>query len=516
MPTERVVVRGSERKAPPEASVVGAADPNDEVIVTVMVRRKTEELPPPKARPIPRDKFAELYGADPADVELVEQFAEEYDLTVGEIDLGRRSIVISGSVADMNEAFATQLLVFQSPDGFYRGRVGELSIPSNLGDIVVGVFGLDVRPQAKLRLRRHVEGVTPKAAGDTSYTANAVAKLYSFPTAGTGAGQTVAIIELGGGFRAADLTAYFSKLKISPAPTVTAVGVDGARNAPVGNPNSADGEVLLDIEVVGAIAPKAKIAVYFGPNTDQGFLDAITTAVHDNVRKPSVVSISWGGAESTWTAQSLTAYDQAFQDAGLLGVTVCCASGDDGSTDNVSDGAAHVDFPASSPNVLACGGTRLESTAGKITKEVVWNQGVGNGASGGGVSDFFPLPTYQASAKVPVSVNPTHFKGRGVPDISGDADPATGYQIHVDGRDAVFGGTSAVAPLWAALIAILNQQLGKPVGFLNTALYSKGAKGLRDITSGTNGAYSAGTGWDACTGLGSPSGTALLTALKGS
>jgi kumamolisin len=376
------------------------------------------------------------------------------------------------------------------------------------------VLGLDARPQAKVRLRRHVEGVSPKAAGDTSYTASAVAKLYSFPTAGTGLGQTVAIIELGGGYRASDLSAYFSKLKISPAPSVTAVGVDGARNLPVGNPNSADGEVLLDIEVVGAVAPKAKIAVYFGPNTDQGFLDAITTAIHDNVRKPSVVSISWGGAESTWTAQALTSYDQAFQDAALLGVSVCCASGDDGSTDNVTDGASHVDFPASSPNVLACGGTRLESTAGKITKEVVWNHGAGSGASGGGVSDHFPLPSYQSAAKVPVSVNPPHFKGRGVPDISGDADPATGYQIHVDGRDAVFGGTSAVAPLWAALIAILNQQLGKPVGFLNTALYSKGASGLRDIISGTNGAFSAGAGWDACTGLGSPSGTALLAALK--
>jgi kumamolisin len=360
-----------------------------------------------------------------------------------------------------------------------------------------------------------VEGVGPRAAGDTSYAPNAVAKLYNFPTAGSGSGQTVAIIELGGGYSASDLSAYFSALKISPAPSVTAVSVDGASNQPVGDPNSADGEVLLDIEVVGAIAAQAKIAVYFAPNTDQGFLDAITTAVHDNLRKPSVVSISWGGAESTWTTQSLTAYDQAFQDAGLLGVTVCCASGDDGSTDNVTDGAAHVDFPASSPNVLACGGTRLESSGGKVSREVVWNQGVGNGATGGGVSDQFPLPAYQAGAKVPVSVNPSHFKGRGVPDIAGDADPATGYQIHVDGKDAVFGGTSAVAPLWAALIALINQQLGKPVGFVNTALYAKGASGLTDITNGTNGAYQAGPGWDACTGLGSPSGQALLTALKG-
>jgi len=292
--------------------------------------------------------------------------------------------------------------------------------------------------------------------------------------------------------------------------------VDGAQNLPTGDPNSADGEVLLDIEVVGAIAPAATIAVYFAPNTDQGFLDAITKAVHDTVRKPSVISISWGGPESAWTAQALSAFDQAFQDAAVLGVTVCCASGDDGSADGVSDGAAHVDFPASSPRALACGGTRLESSKKKITKEVVWNQGAGNGASGGGVSETFPVPAYQANANVPPSVNASRFKGRGVPDISGDADPATGYQILVDGRSSVFGGTSAVAPLWAALIAILNQKLGRQVGFLNTALYAAAArKSLHDVTSGNNGAYTAGTGWDPCTGLGSPDGKALLTALGG-
>jgi kumamolisin len=334
-----------------------------------------------------------------------------------------------------------------------------------------------------------------------------VARLYNFPKA-TGAGQTVAIIELGGGFPASDLTTYFGGLGIKPAPSVTAVGVDGAQNQPTGDPNGPDGEVLLDIEVIGSIATSARLAVYFAPNTDQGFLDAITTAIHDTVRQPSVISISWGGPESSWTAQALTNFDAAFQDAALLGITVCCASGDDGSADGATDGVAHVDFPASSPNVLACGGTRLESTSGKVTREVVWNQGAGKGASGGGVSDTFPLPSYQANAKVPVSVNATHFAGRGVPDICGDADPGTGYQIHVDGKDAVFGGTSAVAPLWAALIALMNQQTGKPAGLLQPKLY-EATKALRDITSGNNGAYQAGPGWDACTGLGSPDGQAV-------
>ena len=513
MPIDRVAVRGSARKAPTGTSVIGIADPRELVNATVVIRRRNSELPPPGPQPLPRSQFAALYGANPADVEQIEQFAADYDLTVGQIDLSRRSIMLGGTVAKVNEAFGTQLRLFQSPDGVYRGRTGELYIPSHLAGIVLGVFGLDARPQARTRLRRHTEVVGPRAAGDTSYTPLAVASLYGFPAAGNGSGQTIALIELGGGYSASDLSAYFTSLKISPAPAVTAVSVDGAANQPVGDPNSADGEVLLDIEVVGAIASGAKIAVYFAPNTDQGFLDAITTAVHDTVRQPSVVSISWGGAESTWTAQSLTAFDQAFQDAGLLGVTVCCASGDDGSSDGVTDGAAHVDFPASSPNVLACGGTRLESSAGKISTEVVWNDGAGNGASGGGVSDTFPLPAWQAAANVPVSVNPAHFKGRGVPDVAGDADPATGYQVEVDGQNTVFGGTSAVAPLWAALIALINAQLGKPAGFLNPTLYGKAADALRDITQGNNGAYQAGPGWDACTGLGTPSGQALLTAL---
>jgi kumamolisin len=514
MPTERVAVRGSERRPLPNAQMIGTADPGQWITVSLTLRRKSPLPPESERHVITRQEFARLYGASPDDIPPIEQFAAENDLVIVEVDLPRRAVVLGGTVANMNEAFGTQLQIYQSPRGTYRSRTGELFIPTNLSAIVTGVFGLDDRPQAKTRFRRLIGKAGPKAAGDTSYTPPAVAKLYAFPNA-TGAGQTVAVIELGGGFTNSDLTAYFKGLGIA-TPSVTAVSVDGATNQPAGDPNSADGEVLLDIEVVGAIAPAARIAVYFAPNTDQGFLDAITTAVHDTLRNPSVISISWGGAESTWTDQSLNSYDQAFQDAAMLGVTVCCASGDDGSADGVTDGAAHVDFPASSPNVLGCGGTRLESNAGAVTKEVVWNAGSGNGASGGGISEKFPLPAFQANANVPASVNAPHFKGRGVPDVSGDADPATGYQIHVDGRDAVFGGTSAVAPLWAALIALVNQQTGKAAGSLNNALYAAAAaRALRDITSGNNGAYQAGAGWDACTGLGSPNGQALLAVLKG-
>lgn len=516
MAVERIALRGSERRAMANSQTIGRPDPNSLITVTVLLRRRNSDLPEPGSEILTREQFARRFGADEADLPALEQFAADNDLTIVEINLARRSVVMAGTVANMNEAFATELLLFQSPRGLFRGRVGTLYIPTNLENIVEGVFGLDERPQARAHFRRLASQVDPLAAGDTSYTPIAVSRLYNYPTAQNGAGQTVAIIELGGGFRAADLKTYFSGLGITTPPTVTAVSVDGGQNLPEGDPNSADGEVLLDIEIVGAIAPGVKIAVYFAPNTDQGFLDAITTAVHDTARKPSVISISWGAPESAWTPQSLTAFDQAFRDAGLLGVTVCCASGDDGSNDGLSDGTAHVDFPASSPNVLACGGTRLESSANRITKEVVWNHGVGNGATGGGVSETFPLPAYQTAARVPVSVNRSRFKGRGVPDISGDADPATGYQILVDGRSVVFGGTSAVSPLWAALIALMNQQLRRPVGFLNSALYAASVKRvLRDITSGDNGAYKAGPAWDACTGLGSPDGQALLAALRG-
>ena len=331
----------------------------------------------------------------------------------------------------------------------------------------------------------------------------------------------------GTGFSTKDLTAYFKKLKIKK-PKVVAVGVDGGANVPNTDPNT-DGEVMLDIEVAGSIAPGATIAVYFAPNTDRGFIDAVNAAIHDTVRKPSVVSISWGAPEDGWTAQARNAFNQVFQDAAVLGVTICASAGDDGSSDirdpKQRDGKPHVDFPAASPFVLGCGGTKLLGSGSVISSEVVWNEGNRGGATGGGVSKFFALPAYQASAKVPKS--PAGKAGRGVPDIAGDADPFTGYQIITGGKAGVIGGTSAVSPLWAGLLALINQQLAKhgkkPAGFINPALYTTVAKAgaLHDITQGNNDIdgnlkkYPAGTAWDACTGLGSPDGTKLMQALGG-
>jgi kumamolisin len=377
----------------------------------------------------------------------------------------------------------------------------------------------------------------------SSYLPTELAKIYGFPSQEeAGLGQTIAIIELGGGHRKEDLDAYFDDLGI-PRPRVTSISVQGATNRPEGAADSADGEVMLDIEVAGAIAPKANIVVYYAPNTDQGFLDAITKAIHDKRYKPSVVSISWGSPEMGWTAQSMNAFNEAFQDAATLGVTICCAAGDDGSSDErpsaenmeINDSQAHVDFPASSPYVLACGGTKLFSTDGTtITKEVVWNETAdGRGATGGGVSDFFDRPDYQSGVNIPPSVNGESNNGnkRGLPDVSGDADPASGYIIQVDGQKMAIGGTSAVAPLYAGLVALLNQKLNRPQGFLNPVIYKTlGPKNaFRDITEGDNEVssvqvndqgpthvkgYKAGIGWDACTGWGSPDGAKILSMLQ--
>ncbi len=511
MPTsgKRVVLARSERKAPSGAKDLGPT-PQDQVLsVSLTVRRKSPlSLKDLKGARISRDEFNQKYAADPADFNQLRQFAHTHGLSVDESasSLARRTIVFRGTVQNLESAFGVQLHDYQGPSGKFHAFTGTISLPEAHAGVVEAVLGLDARPIAKPHLR--FLSAKQKAAA-ASYNPPQVAALYSFPTGVTGAGQTIGIIELGGGYRATDITNYFAGLKLTP-PQVVAVSVDGGSNSP-SKPSSADGEVALDIEVAGAVAPGAKIAVYFTPNTDQGFIDAITTAVHDTANNPTVISISWGGPESSWAQSSLTALDNACQSAGALGVTITVAAGDDGSSDGASGN--NVDFPASSPHVLACGGTKLEGSGTKITSEVVWNDGKDGGATGGGVSVDFPLPSWQNGVGVPAPSSANG--GRGVPDVAGDASPETGYNILVDGQKQVVGGTSAVAPLWAGLIALINQQHGSSVGFVNPTLYANPGA-FHDITSGNNGAFSAGPGWDACTGLGSPIGTAVAKALTGS
>ena len=527
---------GSERAPLARARVKGTSDPNESILVTVRVRARNAatgfasalkaagDPRPGQRRYVTREEFAAAHGADRADLAKIEDFAQAHGLTISEINAAERTVKLLGTVAAFSAAFGVTLSRYDYSGGSYRGRTGPIHVPENLARVVEGVFGLDDRPQARAHFRRRdpVGTIAPRTGGGTSYTPLQLAKLYNFPTGVTGRGQCIGIIELGGGYRAADLKAYFTALGIKPVPKVKSKSVDGGHNHPT-SADSADGEVMLDIEVAGGVAAGAEIVVYFAPNTDAGFLNAVHTAIHDSRNQPSVISISWGAAERYWTAQAMHDMDQAFQEAAALGVTVCCAAGDDGSSDlrGGSDGSLHVDFPSSSPYALACGGTRVDSSNGSIAKEVVWNDGQSGGATGGGVSDTFDLPSYQKSAKVPPSANPGAHVGRGVPDVAGDADPQTGYQVLVDGQNMVIGGTSAVAPLWAGLIALMNEGLAQHVGYLNPVIYGlpASARAFRDITSGSNditngGGYQAKPGWDACTGLGSPVGKRLVAALS--
>ena len=478
----------------------------------ILRRRAAPPELDPLAPHLSHDRLAGLYGADPLDIAAVEAFASKHHFSVAGIDPAARSVTLSGRFSAMAAAFGAdvELSRFHEDGKILRTRRGSLHLPEALSERLIAVLGFDQRPVAVTHHRFHSD-----AGESVSYTPRQIAQLYNFPT-NTGANQTIALIELGGGFNNSDLQKYWKQLGLSNVST-TAVSVDGGQNSPTGDPDSADGEVALDIEVAGSIASGARIAVYFTSNTDQGFLDAINAAIHDQVRNPSVISISWGSAESEWTPQAKNAFNAAFHDAALLGISVCVASGDDGSSDGESDGRDHVDFPASSPWVLACGGTTLISANGAIQSETVWNDGADGGASGGGVSNHFSKPKYQNDIAVPPpSWGTVNLTGRGVPDVAGNADPNTGYTILVDGQTGVFGGTSAVAPLWAALIALCNEELGKNIGWLNSRLYGtiQQRKALHDITSGTNGDFKAAVGWDACTGLGSPDGQAILNLLK--
>ena len=463
------------------------------------------------------------------DFARITAFATSHNLAVTETDAARRLIKVTGSLADLGAAFGASVAMYDHPAGAFIARTGTLSAPTDVANCLEAVLGFDQRPAATPKSMRLVSA----ASARQSFPPNAVAALYGFPATGGGKGECVAIIELGGGVSDSDTQAAFKAMGL-PTPPVTAIGVSGGVNAPGKDPN-ADGEVALDVQVVGAGAPAATLAVYFAPNTDQGFVDAITQAVHDPVNKPSVMSISWGSPESNWTAQAITAMTSAFQDAAAVGVSVFAASGDGLATDGLKDGAAHVDFPASSPWVVGCGGTAVQANGAMLSGESVWNSN--GGGTGGGISGLFPVPAYQSAVAFPHAPHAAHVKhhrkpkpapppapaptmvaGRGVPDVAADADPNTGYQVVVDGKPSVIGGTSAAAPLWAGLFALVNATVGKPVGQPHAVLYAH-PEAFNDVTTGDNksGAigYSAGPGWDPCTGLGTPKGLAIVKIFGG-
>jgi kumamolisin len=499
--TSYVEFKPSHREAPKGTS--HAATPaGEEIEVSVYLKPRASHTG------VSREAMATHRAAEhKGDIELVTDFAKHAGLEVVAVEPARRLIRLAGTAEKMQEAFKTSLIEYSQGGDAFRGRSGALSLPADVAEIVESVLGLDTRPAAQPRLQKS----RAAAAADTSYLPNQVAKFYKYPTNVTGKGECIAIIELGGGFNKADNATAFKAMGLAE-PTIVAVPVDGGKNKPK-PANDADGEVALDIQVAGGCAPGAKLAVYFTPNTDKGFVDAITAAATDATNKPSVMSISWGGPESTWSAQGLASMTSALQDAANLGLSVFVASGDNLATDGVAGTTAHVDFPASSPWAIGCGGTNIKVSGGAISAETVWNNG--NSGTGGGISDVYPVPAFQQNAGLPKNVS-TGKSGRGVPDVAGDGDPDTGYVVVVNGKQEIVGGTSAVAPLWAGLAALINEAAGKPIGFFLPKLYA--AKNVtNDVTTGNNKptgstvGYNAGPGWDACSGLGSPNGEALLT-----
>ncbi|WP_042402669.1 S53 family peptidase [Streptacidiphilus carbonis] len=517
---DRVALIGSERKMMKGQSLIGSADSHEKLTVTVQVRRRPGAVEAPdlaqlgKQRPsrrsaVDRKAVLSALGADPKDLEQVKQFAQQFKLKAEQPDPAQRTIRLTGTVDQFNQAFGVQLKQYREGERTFRSRQGSIFVPRQLHGVIERVSGLTNRPLAQPHHK-----LIPRAP--SGVTAQQVAQLYDFPQGVDCSGQTIALIELGGGYSQQDLDNYFNSAGI-PSPQVMAIGVDGAANS-YGDPGGADGEVELDIEIAGAIAQGATIAVYFAPNTEQGFIDAVLAAATSTQHPPTCISISWGAPEDVgWTASGRNGMDFACYVAAALGITVLAASGDNGSNDGVYDGMAHCDFPASDPYVLSCGGTSLQlDSKGMLKNEVVWNNGNG-WATGGGVSDEFLLPSWQSADEVPRQVD-SGQQGRGVPDIAGNADAMRSpYEVVVDGAWMSVGGTSTVAPLYAGLLAVIAAGSGAKPGFLSPYLYQLASQPnlYFDVDSGSNTVqpapgYSAGKGWDACSGIGRINGNLLL------
>jgi kumamolisin len=533
------------------ARLLGPADQNETLSITIVLRRRSDGPPLPgfsdfralgPRRRLSADDFAAKYGASSSDIDQVVQFCKANGLVVIETNAARRTVVASGTAAQMQKAFAITLERYEhtvvrrrgaAPRlESYRGRNGFIHMPSGLVEIVIGIFGLDNR--------RIIKRNSADPPGTQPLAISTITRLYNFPT-NSASGQTIGILSESG-FRASDINDTFSG---SP-PRIIEVPVDG------GNDGEADAETTQDICIAAAAAPGAAIAVYFTSFSQKGWLDLIHRVAHPNVGDPvcSVLSSSFyvadGDDADTLNNEGigtgwLTASSQAFQDAAIQGVTVCVASGDTGSSSKVgggdpanwglsfgADGEVHVQYPASDPWVLSVGGTTIGKVSGSSFDEFVWNDPDPSdaaqwGTTGGGVSAFFPLPSYQSEAGVPRSLNDNHV-GRGVPDVAANASLHSGYSgIIVDGSPFIGNGTSTSAPLWAGLVAVMNAALGENLGFVNTVLYHLGPGAFRDISPGAGPGdnsnsgipgYPAGQGWDACTGLGSINGTALLVRFR--
>ena len=526
-----------------DSKALHATDESKIVQVTIIVRRNAAARRSKAAAKmlaqgasiqgaLTREEFEKMRGAAPNEFAAVVKFAEQAGLKVVDQHLSRRAVIVEGPVKVINKAFAITLTDYLSPAGMYFSHDGAAAVPDSVAEYIEAIIGLDDRRIHAVHHStvRHRGGRDP--VGTVALTPRQVAGLYGFP-AGDGKGQVIGLYEMDtsqgrAGYTLSDLQQTMALFKDgSKVPRLVDVDV-GAKNVGV-----SDGETGLDITVAGAVAPAATIAVYFAGSKLAGMVNTLQRMFHPGVNdpKPNVVSISYGwGEDEYWkgatgaTAQAFVQMQQLFEDAALLGITVLVSTGDTGAM--ISDVTqAQAAYPATDPWVLACGGTSVGNIRGASFDEFVWNDfdpDGNHGATGGGVSVAFPVPSYQKVVHVPLRVK-TGTSGRGIPDISGNASENSGYPQVINGNEGPVGGTSAVAPLYAGLLARINANLGSSSGYLNPLLYTKPPGVFNDITAAqgpTNNnferviGYSVTPGWDACTGLGSVNGKALQTAIQ--
>ena len=516
--TEKVALAGSDRAAPEGAVLVGEVDPDERIVVTVHLKRRTPDrfapgsagdlarLSQPRTR---RALAAERRRTHAAAAARIRKLAKAYRVAVRNIDLAARTVTIEATAKRLSQLFGATLHVYDDGQQRFRARVGRLMVPKEIAPWTRAILGFDQRPV----VRRPVNRLRALAGlgGAVGLWPTEIARLYGIPLDRDVSKVCVGIVALGGGYLPSDLTQALAAMG-REAPVVVDQSVAGNRND-FGGGSDADQEIALDLQILAGLLPKARIVVYFAGNTTKNLVGAINQALLDDVNRPQILSVSWGSAETFWTNAARDAMQAALADAMRLQVSVLFAAGDELATGGLTDGKAHVWFPASSPYALACGGTLPTPDGTGIADEVVWNDGTIG--TGGGISDAFPVPSYQSGLALPPSVNDGRLR-RGVPDVAAAAASRPGYRIVLNGTEIVKDGTSAVAPLWAGLIAMTNAARGSPVGFVNSALYAN-APLLRQIVKGNNRVggkgYDAGAGWNACTGLGVPSGADIITAL---
>jgi kumamolisin len=532
-----VVLSGSNRPKDPQTVRVSDVDPDEPIDLTINLRGP--KLPSPDdyvGQTMTPDQVSSQFGASQQDADEVSKVLTKYGLKVESVSLPTRSMRVIGPASAVEAAFKPNMAIVRSArqQGEYRSRQGPLQIPQELQGVVKGVFGIDERRMARRK--------APSSTAAPALSPQAPAQLeqrYNFPP-GDGSGQNIAIAEFGGGYFADDTQAYCAKFQL-PTPNIQAKAVDAPaftlqqilalppqqKKEQLGDA----GEVMMDVQVIAGLCPAASISVYFSTFDEQGWVDLLNAVI---ASRPVVLSCSWGLAEEDpgWSAGALAAISDSLNTARLLGITICVSSGDDGSGDQLDDGEAHVDFPSSSPFVLGVGGTMLVSS-GAAVNEVTWWEAPGRrtnhggGSSGGGVSLQFDRPSWQ-NVRIK-SLNEGSRDGRVTPDVAALAGPPL-YDLIFVGEDAPNGGTSASAPLWAALIARVNALLpaAKQQRFLTPLLYHDSGNGqpvgtvaFRDITVGNNTSnpqpgrgYKAGPGFDAVTGWGVPDGVKLLNCLK--